>query len=122
MVLNKFDCMIGSVLSSVDGEPGDETMVFHGVDGSRFVFYHSPSCCESVCVDDIIGEITDLVGSPILEAEQISSDEHAPPENADSYTWTFYRFSTIKGTVTVKWLGESNGYYSEEVDFRHEKP
>lgn len=43
--------------------------------------------------------------------------EPEPGDEWDSHTWTFYRFVTMLGTVTVRWLGESNGYYSESVDF-----
>ena len=109
--------LVGKTATHVVGVEGGDTLDFVCSDGTRWRFYHSQDCCESVSIQDIAGDLDDLVGSPIVEAEEISSEGAAPPKNPDSYTWTFYRFSTVKGTVTVRWLGESNGYYSESVDF-----
>ena len=84
-----------------------------------FVFMHSQDCCEYVRIEDITGDIQDLVGHPLLLAEEVSSEnEPAPSARAESYTWTFYKFATIKGYVDIRWLGESNGYYSESVDIK----
>lgn len=108
--------MVGRVFASVTGAIGDEEMVFTDA-GDRWVrFYHSSDCCESVDINDIVGDVSDLVGSPIVLAEAVSNEDPGKPsEYSESWTWTFYRFATVKGTVTVRWLGESNGYYSESV-------
>lgn len=108
--------MIGVTMASADA-PGD-ALIFTAEDGRRFVFEHMQDCCECVRIEDICGDLPDLVGSPIVLAEEVTNaDEPPAPEHAGSYTWTFYRFATAKGTVTVRWLGESNGYYGEGVDF-----
>lgn len=102
-------------------EKSFDSIVFKFSDGSSYMMYHSQDCCESVTVDDIDGDLDDLVGSPILNAEERTFRQTTPidcklPEYADSYTWTFYKLETIKATVIIKWFGTSNGYYSEEVD------
>lgn len=86
----------------------------------QYVLWHSKDCCEDVHIDDIIGDLSDLIGTPILLAEEVSSPMGNPvPEyNDDSWTWTFYKLSTIKGSVTIRWIGMSNGFYSESVDFQ----
>lgn len=89
-----------------------------------FTFFHSQDCCESVYIESIVGDLSDLIGAPILIAEEVvsaSNPEDAKPETIeyqDSFTWTFYKFATRKGYVDVRWYGESNGYYSESVEIR----
>jgi len=88
----------------------------------EFKLLHEQDCCEGVTIEDIVGDLDDLVGRPIDIVEEVEYDsDFNPPEvepvSGDSFTWTFYKFATIKGYVDVRWLGESNGYYSESVDF-----
>jgi hypothetical protein len=99
---------------------GDDELLFTMDNGDRYIMYHSQNCCEHVRIEDINGDLNDLVGSPVLQAEVVSGETRDGWEEEyqnDSYTWTFYKFATIKGSVTLRWLGESNGYYSERVDF-----
>lgn len=108
--------LIGITMADVQNT-GDEEIVFTAQDGRKWRMYHYQNCCESVRVEDICGDLSDLTGASIMEAEEVSSYKGPKPEYAESYTWTFYKFRTIKGSVTIRWLGESNGHYSESVDF-----
>ena len=116
--------LLGKVISEIDGKAGDEEMIFTMSNGDRYKFYHSQDCCETVLLEDICGDLSDIIGEPLLIAEEITNSEENPsdanPETIEwqeSFTWTFYRFATKKGTVTIRWYGESNGYYSESVEF-----
>ena len=116
-----FGLLVGKVLTSVKNV-NDEEIVFTVEGGEQYKLVHFEDCCESVMVDDICGDLKDLIGSPILRAEESTSDE--PPDGFDpedrgdeSETWTFYNMATAKGSVTIRWYGSSNGYYSEDVDF-----
>jgi hypothetical protein len=112
--------MVGKTMVSVVNHDNEE-LVFTSVEGTKYVFYHCGDCCESVTIEDVCGDLSDLEGLPLIVAEEISSDGRELPvfDNYDnSETWTFYRFATAKGFVTVRWYGTSNGFYSESVDFR----
>jgi hypothetical protein len=105
----------GLTLTKIDDE--GKSLKFYSSDGRTFLMYHKQDCCESVYIEDIAGNLEDLIGSPILMAEEVEGEIPAGYVCNESCTWTFYKFATIKGYVTIRWLGESNGYYSESVDF-----
>jgi hypothetical protein len=105
---------------------GQDFLRFDSPDGSSILFYHLQDCSEIVDLIDICGDLSDLENAPILQAEMVQSemageevDEIGSAYNCFSATggiWTFYKFATIKGAVTLRWAGMSNGYYSEKVD------
>ena len=93
----------------------DEAIHFITKDLEEFKMYHAQDCCESVSIESIVGDLSDLIGSPIVRAEEKESTGNA--EYGDTETWTFYTLATRKGYVDIRWYGTSNGYYSESVDF-----
>jgi len=99
----------------------DDEIIFNMSDGTRFKMYHEQACCEMVSIEDICGDMEDLLNSPILLAEEVSDGDEPEGINIEddynSHTWTFYKLGTNKGSVTIRWYGESNGYYSESVNF-----
>ncbi len=117
----EFSVLVGKTIEAISGAVGDDSMEFQCTDGTHYKLYHYQDCCECVSIEDICGELSDLIGSPILVAEVSTSGEDPPGvqmgEWRESYTWTFYKLDTAKGGVTIRWYGSSNGYYSESVDF-----
>jgi len=117
-----FDNLLGKTLTSVEvitEDYNDHFIKFVTTEGETFVMYHEQDCCESVSIESIEGELSCLVGNPILLAEEATKSGKIDPEDdwSDSQTWTFYKLATIKGYVDIRWNGSSNGYYSETVDF-----
>jgi hypothetical protein len=114
---------INSLLNEniVDVSATKDTLTFKTSKGVTVEFYHEQNCCEDVHIEDICGDLNDLKGT-LLVAEEVSSEEvqSLTQETAegDDIKWTFYIFATIKGSVTVRWYGSSNGYYSTEVNVK----
>ena len=130
--------LLGKTLLSIEVDDKKESILFKCLDGSQYLMCHDQHCCESVTIEDINGDLQDLIKTPLLKVEEVVSNEKTKEQLAkeakkkeeqgdnyydwiDSFTWTFYKFATIKGYVTIRWYGESNGYYSESVDFHQLK-
>ena len=115
----KLSELIGKTMASVKNVD-DGAIVFTTESGEVYELSHLQECCESVAIEDIVGDLADLVGSPILRAEETTSYDDPvgiTKKHYGRYTWTFYKFATRKGYVDIRWYGESNDNYSESVDF-----
>jgi len=117
--------LVGKTVVSIDKK--DDELIFICTTGEKYKMYHSQDCCEIVTIDDICGDLEDLIETPILKAEELTNYEPISEEDKlrtkeanewGSCAWTFYKFATIKGYVDIRWYGESNGCYSESVDFQ----
>lgn len=119
-----FSDLLGKTIVSISGCSIDsDEVVITTDDGRKYRMWHDQDCCEYVRIVDVVGDVDDLIGRPITFAEEAQEDATSSPSvfgdvsSDDSGTWTFYKLATIKGFVDIRWLGESNGYYSERVNF-----
>lgn len=116
-VLDSFERLAGQEVAAV--HQGDEWVDIRFTNGFKACFYHDQDCCERVRLEDVIGDLQSLVGKTIASVAK-SYDEPESEEDRryydDSHTWSVFTIETTDGTtVVMEWLGESNGYYSEDV-------
>jgi hypothetical protein len=90
----------------------NEEVIFTFSDKTKYKMYHQQDCCETVYLEEVIGDWDNILNSEIIIAKEDTNRDEAAYE---STTWTFYEIRTIKGFVTLRWYGSSNGYYSESI-------
>jgi hypothetical protein len=112
-----FDTLQGQTIRRIEGcDVGSEVVVIT-TDVAKYELSHVRDCCESVRLADVCGDTKDLIGYPVLLAREATMD-NAIAIHDDCAQWTFYVLRTIRGSLTLRWVGESNGYYSMAVDFK----
>lgn len=122
MNVSEFKDLIGRRIVAFSGlSVGSERATFICADGSVFAMYHSRDCCESVEIADIVGDTADLIGSVLDAREETGGSDPdgyiSASDYRESFTWTFYIIQTDRCSITIRWLGESSGYYSETPYF-----
>jgi hypothetical protein len=124
--MNDLNNLVGATILSVEGcSIGSDNVTFHTDKGDlRLYFdndYYGP-CCVDVRVEDVNGDLPDLVGGIVSVAEERSNQEG---DRGDYRTkWTFYTIRTTKGDLDMRWLGKDNGYYGVSVhsDWNEKEP
>ena len=111
-----FNTLLNETLTFIKVSADSDVVTFVTRSGKTFQMYHEQECCENVQIEEIHGNLIDLLGSPILLAEEVEG-EVTTDEYGNDQKWTFYKLSTIYGSVTIRWLGTSNGYTSTAVQF-----
>lgn len=111
-----FSTLVGKLIVEIERK-GDKELVFHTTDGI-YKMFHEQDCCEDVHIEDICGDLNDLLNRRVTQAVESTSNDLCN-ENHESATWTFYLISSDKGSVNIRWYGASNGYYSERADLWH---
>lgn len=113
--------LVGEIITHIIINEDKTEMIFvvESQGGYEFYkFYHEQDCCESVELYDVNGDLNDMIDEVVIKAEEVRQEAKDDELQYDeSGTWTFYKFATSKGYITLRWLGESNGYYSEVMSF-----
>lgn len=109
-----FSDLVGKVIKKV--ERSDNRIVFWTECGLRYTMEHSQSCCESVYIESIAGDLQNLVGKAIFSCSEETNNDDSAGEYGIGM-WTFYKITAFGEYIDIRWYGSSNGYYSVGVSF-----
>lgn len=127
--MSDIEKMRGQTPNAIDGmREGSQEVVIKTIEGGKLGL-SDPGDYSTVQIVQVDGDPIDLLGLPLVMCEEVNNDETRDlrgNEESDfeswSFTWTFLKFATTAGYVTLRWLGESNGYYAERPNIEYEGP
>jgi len=107
----------GKKITGIIGMQKDsEEITLQFEDGTTLMFFHNQDCCEVVEVAQVDGIVDRHIGTTFTELRVKVDGRRGDFNRDESETWTFYTLITSKGYLDFRWIGSSNGYYSEKVD------
>lgn len=101
-----FSELVGKTIVSIGGmAQHSDLVVIECSDGSKYIMEHHQDCCEHVYLEDVNGDVADLLNRPVTLTEVSIGDSPYghEPDSDSSETWTFYRLATDKGWVVLRW-------------------
>ena len=108
----EFKALVGKTITDIMWLSKGYAIATLGLSDGSFLRMYDPEIgSKEVYIEDVCGNIQDLIGSPIVRAEEYSNEQ-----------WTFYIIGTAKGTVTIRWVGPESDYYGERVSLWLDMP
>jgi len=104
-----------TVVNVVVGKNSDDNdiVTIKFTDGSYLTMQHYQDCCEGVVLEDYsLDELLALKGQKLVSAYETT--DYQTTEYGDQ-CYTFYSIQGDSSSATLRWYGESNGYYSVKV-------
>lgn len=115
------ETLVGETIVDIDDVPdeaGDDRILITTANGRTIVIYHQQGCCERVRIIGRDGEWHTLIGKVIVEARKDQQEQQDSATGYGTATKTELMFRVDDATVVSRWIGESNGHYSERVDIK----
>lgn len=97
--------LIGKTFTSVHHE--DDSVIFEN-DIIFIRLAHIRQCCETVWLEDVNGDLSDLENAPILRAEEKYG-------KSEDQSWYFYTLATKNGYVDLRFCAEYPTMYSTDA-------
>lgn len=114
----KPEALVGELIKSIDIDMKEHEILIETESGRFFLIYHSQDCCESVTIEKLNHPgILNFVGRVVSGASIDEVYSGKMTEHNESETKTIVSLRCDDDTEIVEWIGTSNGYYSESVDF-----
>jgi hypothetical protein len=116
------DLLRGRTVTSIEGLAKDSTEVVINMPTGKLLFSHEQECCESFWLEDFEDDRNTHLRAyeydRFLGVELLTNQDDPAPEDkyTEHYTWTYVRLKFQSGDVTLRFIGSSNGYYSEDCD------
>lgn len=120
-----FKLLEGKVVKSArlldDNNPHtfNEGIYFEIANGPDIAISHEQNCCEGFTVVDDGGDLKEQLASLedqiVVEAE-LATNEEIDKGCDDVEQWSFYKIRTMTTSITFRFMGTSNGYYSMTPD------
>lgn len=107
-------CLIGKTITAVYLAADKEAVRFDIEGGDPIVARCEAECCSSTWVENTENHRA-LIGSPVIEADDIDMPDHGSPSEDGVIAYYGFKISTMKGTCVIDYRNSSNGYYGGDL-------